>query len=136
MKSRILFLTMILCAAATTALGSFEHRGPDARLKAMGCAGVALANSPFELYYNPASGNFEDNLSAGISCAAPFGKNTPDSFYVVIGTGCLPFDRNGSAGISCQYYVSSLCRTDNKQVLYLLDKSSKTDPHRNFSRLP
>ena len=118
MKLRVLLLTMSLCVSATTALGSFEHRGPDARVEAMGGAGVALANNPFGLFYNPASGNFGNDLSAGISYAVPFGNNALDSFYGVIDTGRLPFDRNGSAAISCQYYGSSLYRETSTFFTY------------------
>ncbi len=108
MRSRILFFLTFFCTCTATAFGSFEHRGPDARVEAMGGAGVALENTPFGPLYNPALSAVGDERSAGISYALPLGQSSIDSFYGVINTNALPFDRNGSAGISWQHYGSSL----------------------------
>jgi len=45
-------------------------------LKAMGGAGVAPANSPFDLYYNPASDNFEEITCLQASHAQPRSAKT------------------------------------------------------------
>lgn len=109
MKLRILlFLITFYTCSANPVLGSFEHRGPDARIEAMGGAGVALENAPFGTFYNPASKVIGNDRSAGISYALPFGRSSLDSFYGTLQIGTLPFDRNGSAGISWQHYGSSL----------------------------
>lgn len=107
MKVTSLFLLLTLNLIPATAFGSFEHRSPDARVEAMGGAGVALENPPFGIYYNPASSAADKNRSAGISYALPFGQSSFDSFYGTLQTNALSFDRNGSAGISWLNYGSS-----------------------------
>ena len=108
MKVTFLFLLLILNLIPATVSGSFEHHSPDARVEAMGGAGVALENSPFGIFYNPASRAAEKNRSAGISYALPFGQSSFDSFYGTLQTNALSFDRNGCAGISWLNYGSSL----------------------------
>jgi len=113
----LLFIVPLFCSAGT-ALGSFEHRGPDARVEAMGGAGCALENDPFSSFYNPASRGGVDARSAGISYAIPFGNSTLDSFYASVSTSDLPFDRNGNAGISHHYFGSSIYRETSSFFTY------------------
>ena len=108
MRLPALFFLMIFCTCTSSAFGSFEHRGPDARVEGMGGVGVALDNPPFGSFYNPASDAPGNVRAIGISYALPFGNSSLDSFYGTLQTGSLPFDRNGSAGISWQHYGSSL----------------------------
>lgn len=108
MRSPAFLFLALFFLLPTDAFGSFEHRGPDARIEAMGGAGAALENPPFGPFYNPAAGNRSNGSSAGISYALPFGESSFDSFYGILQTGTLPFDRNGSASISWQHYGSSL----------------------------
>ena len=118
MRSRILLFIISLCIPAPTVFASFEHRGQDAKIEAMGGAGVALKNSPFGIFYNPASGVTEDNWSAGFSYAVPFGESSLDSFHGALQASNLPFDRNGSAGISWQHYGASFYSETCTYVTY------------------
>ncbi len=84
----------------------------------MGGAGIALENPPFAMLHNPASGGNGEGWSAGISYAVPFGESSLDSFHGVVYTSDLPFDRDGSAGISWQHYGSSFYRETATYLTY------------------
>ena len=108
MRPPALFFLTIFFTFTAPIYGSFEHHGPDARIEAMGGAGVALENHAFGPFYNPASATADDVRAIGISYALPFGESSFDSFYGTVQTSAVPFDRNGSAGFSWQHYGSSL----------------------------
>lgn len=107
MKLHTFSLLITFFAFTGVSFGSFEHRSTDARVEAMGGAGTALSNPPFGPLYNPASGASGNTSSAGISYALPFGKSSFDIFHGSFQTATLPFDKNGSIGISWQHYGSS-----------------------------
>ncbi len=118
MRSSILFSIALFFTFTLSAYGSFEHHGPDARIESMGGAGVALETPAFGPFYNPAAGAADDIRSIGVSYALPFGKSPFDSFYASLQTSDLPFDKNGSAGISWQHYGTSLYSETRAYVTY------------------
>lgn len=118
MRSSILFSFVIFFIFTIRAYGSFEHHGPDARIESMGGAGVALENPAFGPFYNPAAGTADNVRSIGLSYALPFGKSQFDSFSASLQTSVIPFDKNGSAGISWQHYGSALYSETRAYITY------------------
>ncbi len=118
MRTRILPLIILLCAFSEKASGSFAFNKPDARVQAMGGAGVALENPPFGVLNNPASGVTGETWFAGVSYAIPFHEESFDSFHGILYKSGLPFDRDGNAGISWQRYGSSSYRETSTQISY------------------
>ena len=113
----LLLLPTLLCLDAAEAEASFRQRGPDARIEAMGGAGVALETSAFGICYNPASGG-ADGGSAAISYSIPFGDTSLKTLHAAIAENDLPIDRKGGVSLSYRRYGSDAYRETSVHAGY------------------
>ncbi len=104
----LLLLTLFFLDTAE-AEASFRQRGPDARIEAMGGAGVALEIPAFGICYNPASGGASEG-GAAVSYSIPFGDASLKTLHAAISENNLPFDRKGGASLSYRRYGSDAYR--------------------------
>ena len=112
----LLFLALF-CLDAVRTEASFRHRGPDARIEALGGAGVALEVPAFGICYNPASGGVTGG-GAAISYSIPFGDASLKTLHAAIAENDLPFDRNGGASLSYRRYGSDAYRETSVHAGY------------------
>ncbi|ASQ91156.1 hypothetical protein CHL67_09725 [Prosthecochloris sp. GSB1] len=98
----LLLLPTLSFFVTSRADASFSFRGADARIEAMGGAGVALNGAPFGIVYNPAAGGGGKRGAAGIAYSVPFGEASLETFHAAIVKNHLPFDRDACAALSYQ----------------------------------
>lgn len=81
-KLMLLGVALVLGLSALPASAAFENVDVSPRARAMGDAGVAVADDAFAPYFNPAGVAMRDDLALGTSYVRPYGLDFTDLVYL------------------------------------------------------
>lgn len=114
----LLLLSALSVFTASRTYASFGFRGADARIEAMGGAGVAVNGTPFGIFYNPAAGGGEKRGAAGLAYSVPFGETSLETFHAAVMKNHLPFDSEACAALSYQRHGYDPYRETSVHAMY------------------